>query len=155
MKKHLKKKKKPVSDTTRIAKRLYNKTERFQIDRKFRDKAEDFQRDRVIRNGRKTLGKRNLTFTWQDVVEKHGWITRCYLTGREINLAEASTYQFDHVIPLAQNGASTIDNLGICCREANAAKHDMTLSEALNLFKEILEYHNYEVTKKDTYALIE
>lgn len=63
--------------------------------RRLRMKTEDFQR---VRLGGKGLGKRELTFTWRDVVDKFGWETTCYLTGKPLNLREPRTYHFDHKI---------------------------------------------------------
>jgi 5-methylcytosine-specific restriction endonuclease McrA len=123
---------------------ILSKVQHFQ-DRKLKDKTEDFQRER---NGRGNLGRRTITFNWKDVIEKFGWETTCYLTGRKIDLKEPLTYQFDHVISKAKGGESTIDNLGICCRDANQAKHDMSVEELLSLCKEMLEYNGYEVKRK-------
>jgi 5-methylcytosine-specific restriction endonuclease McrA len=119
--------------------------ERIQWDRSIRDKTEDFQRERL---GKKGKGKRDLTFRWKDVIEKFGWETTCYLTGRKINLKEPKTYQFDHIVSISKGGSNTIDNLGICCRNANQAKHDMSVEEFLNLCKEILEHNGHVVEKK-------
>ena len=125
---------------------ILKKVENFQHDRKIGVKTEDFQRDRLVNSGKgPTLGKRHLTFRWQDVIEKFGWETTCYLTGRKINLRHPKTYQFDHVVPVAKGGSSTLDNLGICCRNANHAKYDMSVDEFLNLCKEVLEHHGYKM----------
>lgn len=125
-------------------KNLFNKVEFF--NRKIRDKTEDFQRDRVSIDGRTYLSKRDLTFTWQDVVEKFGWETTCYLTGALINLKETNTYHFDHIIPISKGGPSTIDNLGICICIANKAKSDLLKEELIDLCKSILEYNGYKIT---------
>lgn len=120
----------------------------FQYDRKVKDKTEDFQRERIVRNGKHKLGKRELTFTWRDVIKKFGWETECYLTGRKINLREPRTYQFDHITPVAKNGLNTLENLGILCKEANLAKSDLTVKELLGICKEILEHQGYKVLDK-------
>src|SRR4051812_44131753 len=66
---------------------ILNKVGHFQYDRRVKDKAEDFQRERTYRRREgSALGKRDLTFTWKDVIEKFGWETTCYLTGKKINL---------------------------------------------------------------------
>jgi CRISPR/Cas system Type II protein with McrA/HNH and RuvC-like nuclease domain len=84
---------------TVISKRVEN----FQKDRRLRDKTEDFQRERIKIDGVGTRrGKRNITFRWHDVIEKYGWETTCYLTGRPINLKEIETYEFDHIIPYSK-----------------------------------------------------
>lgn len=104
-------------------------------------KTEDFQR----REGHGPVGKRNIQFRWRDVIEKFGWNTSCYLTGRPVDLRETRAYEFDHKVPISKGGSNEFDNLGIACREANRAKSDMSLSEFLTLCKEVLEYHGYEV----------
>lgn len=126
---------------------ILKKVENFQIryNRKIKDKTEDFQRTRIRSNGKNKLGKRNLTFCWKDVIDKFSWETTCYLTGRKIDLKEPKTYHFDHVESVSKGGDNTIDNLGICCREANQAKHDMSVKELLELCKEILEHNGHQV----------
>lgn len=126
---------------------ILHKVANFQYDRKVKDKAEDFQRLRFQNKGKNRLGKRSITFTWRDVIDKFGWETTCYLTGRKINLREPRTYQFDHIVPVAKGGVSTIDNLGICCRNANQAKHDMSVDELVQLCKEVLEHNGYIVNR--------
>lgn len=106
-------------------------------------KSNNFQRERIRKRG----AKRKLirSFNWKDVIEKFGWETTCYLTGRRIDLKDPRTYHFDHINSIAKGGTSVISNLGICCREANQAKHDMSVKELLALCKEILEHNGYKV----------
>lgn len=125
---------------------ILKKVENFQFKR-IRDKSDDFQRERILVNGKNRLGKRTINFRWGDVIEKFGWQTKCYLTGETIDLKKTEMYQFDHIISLAKGGLSTLDNLGICLRDANQAKHDMSVEELLELCKKILEHHNYKVEK--------
>lgn len=128
---------------------ILRRVESFQYDRRLSVKTEDFQRERIKResDGKHRLGKRNLTFRWRDVINKFGWETICYLTGEPINLREPRTYHFDHIVPIAKGGVSTIDNLGICTRNANQAKHDMSKEELLVLCEKILKHHGYTVIK--------
>jgi len=126
---------------------ISKRVENFQYKRGLKDKAEDFQRDRVMRNGQMKLGQRTMTFTWREVIEKYGWETTCYLTGRPIDMREPGTYQFDHVVPYSRDGSRELENLGIACKAANQAKADMTVDEFLVLCKEVLENHGYKVTK--------
>jgi 5-methylcytosine-specific restriction endonuclease McrA len=108
----------------------------------FRGKTDDFQR----RNGKSKIGKRNITFKYEDVLNKFGWDTRCYLTGRPISLKETDTYHFDHMTPASAGGSDSLDNLGIACKQANQAKADMTVDQLLTLCKEILENHGHSVS---------
>lgn len=82
------------------------------------------------------------TFSTNDVLAKFGEHPRCYLTGEEIDIYEPRTYQFDHIIPRSRGGTNTLDNLGICTRQANLAKNDMTHDEFLNFCKKVVEYNS-------------
>jgi 5-methylcytosine-specific restriction endonuclease McrA len=110
--------------------------------KKLTDKTNDFQR----RDGHHN-GVRNITFTWKDLIEKFGNNPVCYLTGREINLQETSSYHFDHIVPATRGGSNNINNLGLAHKEANKAKSDMIVEEFLKLCKEVLEHHGYTVNK--------
>lgn len=100
------------------------------------------------KSGRKR-SKENIVenFHFQDVLDKFGDKTNCYLTGREINLHEPKTYQFDHIVPPTKGGENVLSNLGITCKDANLAKHVMLHEDFLSLCKEVLEHHGYVVKK--------
>lgn len=106
-----------------------------------RCKADDFQR----REGY-CLGKRKIVFTYDDVVAKFGMRSECYLTGRPIDLTQPKTYTFDHIVPAARGGSNDMSNLGLCCKDANSAKADMTQDEFLILCKEVLAHHGYTIS---------
>lgn len=122
---------------------ISQRVEGFQYDRRLKDKSGDFQRERL--RGKHLSGKRLMTFSWQDVIDKFGWNTTCYLTGRAINLREPHTYHFDHKIPVSKGGSLGIDNLGIVRRDANVAKSDMMIEDFILLCKEVLEFNGYQV----------
>jgi hypothetical protein len=116
-------------------------------------KSDDFQRDRKwvydpIRKKRKSGVHLTKNFGYKDILEKFGENTTCYLTGRPISLVEPKTYSFDHKIPPNKGGDNSIENLGITCREANYAKSDLLLDQFIELCKEILVHHGYEVKRK-------
>lgn len=121
------------------------RTEKYRKNHCVINKVENFQRSRFNVNGKRKLGERNIQFTWRDVIEKFGWKTQCYLTGREIDLHETTTYNFDHIIPFSKSNDSSINNLGITCVEANKGKSDLLISEFVNLCKEVLEHNGYTV----------
>lgn len=76
-----------------------------------------------------------------------GWQTKCYLTGRPIDLTK-DNYHFDHIQPLSRGGSCELENLGLTCPEANQSKTNLTLDEYIALCKEVLENFGYEVKKK-------
>jgi 5-methylcytosine-specific restriction endonuclease McrA len=88
-------------------------------------------------------------FNVEDIINKFGENTNCYLTGEPIEISQPSTYQFDHIIPVSRGGDNSLDNLGICTKQANQSKYDMTPDEFINLCKRVLEYNGYTVKKEN------
>lgn len=86
--------------------------------------------------------------TLDEVYNKYGTHTNCYLSGRFLDLNEGK-YHFDHIIPIAKGGTCNLDNLGITCPEANMAKSSMTIDELLLLCVDILKYNGYEIINKN------
>lgn len=103
-----------------------------------------FQKAERIGNKRRANKELIPTFTWQDIVEKFGINTNCYLTGVPINLLEDS-YSFDHIIPVSKNGKNSLDNLGICLKDVNMMKSDFSLGDFIDKCKKVLEYNGYIV----------
>lgn len=77
----------------------------------------------------KFFGGEMHNFSVQDVIDKFGESPVCYLTGEPIDISKRSTYHFDHLIPKSRGGTNTLDNLGICTKQANMAKGNMTVEE--------------------------
>lgn len=88
-----------------------------------------------------------LDFTVEDVINKIGECPSCYLTGQLLDLSKPSTYEFDHIIPKSRGGDNSLDNLGVCTKQANQSKRDMTPDEYINLCKQVLEHNGYHVSK--------
>jgi 5-methylcytosine-specific restriction endonuclease McrA len=84
-------------------------------------------------------------FTTEEVMQKIGEDPVCYLTGLPIDLSKPRSYHFDHIIPTSRGGSNDIDNLGICTKEANLSKRDLTPDEFINLCKLVLENNGYTV----------
>lgn len=84
------------------------------------------------------------TFNVNDIIDKFGDNPKCYLTGEEIDIHKPRTYEFDHIIPKSRGGTNTLDNLGICTKQANRAKNDMTPDEFVNLCKLVVK-HNTKI----------
>jgi 5-methylcytosine-specific restriction endonuclease McrA len=124
---------------------ILHKVDHFQSKR-LKDKAEDFQREK--QEGTFRRGKRDLVFSWHDVIEKYGWETTCYLTGRLIQLREPKTYHFDHLIPPGRGGDNSLENLRIACKAANVAKSDLLVEEFIELCIDVVRHHGYLVEKK-------
>lgn len=83
----------------------------------------------------------NPTITVEDIIGKFGDNPVCYLTGQPIDINKPRTYNFDHIIPVSRGGANTLDNLQICTKAANQAKHDMTRDEFINFCQLIVNYN--------------
>lgn len=95
-------------------------------------KVNNFQKDRKN-------GNMNKTFTVEDVINKFGENPKCYLTGESIDIYKPKTYSFDHIIPSSRGGDNSIDNLGICTKQANQAKSDMTKEEFIEFCKKVVK----------------
>lgn len=83
----------------------------------------------------------NIQITVDELLKKFGTKPKCYLTGQEIDIYQPKTYEFDHKTPRSRGGNNNIDNLGICIKNANRAKHDMTPDEFINLCKMVAKYN--------------
>jgi len=77
-------------------------------------------------------------FTMDELMEMIGDDPRCYLTGRPIDLTKSRSYQLDHKIPRSRGGDNSLENCGLCCREANMAKSDMTVDEFKKLCLDVV-----------------
>ena len=80
----------------------------------------------------------SIPYTSEDVINKIGSNPTCYLTGRKIDLNNTSSFTFDHRIPTVKGGTNDLDNLEICCTEANHAKAGLLLNDFYSLCEEIL-----------------
>jgi len=74
-------------------------------------------------------------------------VTKCYLSGREIDTSDVTKYQFDHIVPVSKGGESTFENLGVATPEANFAKGNLSVEEFIELCKDVLHNFGYKVIK--------
>ena len=79
----------------------------------------------------------HMKFSTQDVLDKWGETPTCYLTGAQLDLKNPTSFELDHIIPKCKGGLNTLDNLGICCPEANRAKNGMALDDFIALCKAV------------------
>jgi 5-methylcytosine-specific restriction endonuclease McrA len=93
-------------------------------------------------NGENIMNK----ITVDKLIERFSEYPKCYLTGKNININKPRTYHFDHKVPTSRGGTNTIENLGICTKEANQAKSDMTHDEFVEFCKSVLIHHGYIVS---------
>lgn len=136
-----------------LCKRINNFKSR-KIRNKKRFKCKDYKasfRTRVsnfVNNWKQHTMKNVNKFGYKEVLEYiGGWETKCYLTGRPIDLRK-DNYELDHVVPIAKGGSCELNNLKVVCKDANQSKHDMLLEDYLQLCKEVLENFGYTVEKK-------
>jgi CRISPR/Cas system Type II protein with McrA/HNH and RuvC-like nuclease domain len=88
-------------------------------------------------------------FGYKEALEHIGGLqTKCYLTGRAINIENSEEYELDHIIPVSKDGSCELTNMGIACVAANQAKKDLSVEEFIQLCKEVCENFGYEVKKK-------
>lgn len=96
------------------------------------------QKIHTFHKDRKTKEYQEIQFTVQDVISKFGENPKCYLTGKEINIYKPRTYQFDHIVPASKGGDNSLENLGICTRDANLAKGGMMLEDFYKLCEDVI-----------------
>lgn len=124
-----------------IRRRKYRKT----LNGILKRKKDNFS---FINGNRKSSGKRvSLTFSSKEFESKLTESSMCYLTGRRLDLLKPKTYQCDHITPVSKGGQSTLNNLGLACREANVAKGDLSLNDFIQLCREILIFQGFKVEK--------
>jgi hypothetical protein len=111
--------------------------------RALKSKVRDFQRGRI---GGGFTNVRINDFEENDVIEKLYENPKCYLTGRFIDPLETSSYHFDHITPISKGGTGELSNLGLTCKEANKAKGSLSVSEFIDLCKDVLINNGYQVS---------
>lgn len=84
----------------------------------------------------------NKNYTCNDVLKKIGQNPICYLTGKKIDLNKPETYHLDHIVPSSKGGTNDLDNLGICLKEANYAKGELSVKELYKLCEDILAWRD-------------
>lgn len=110
------------------------------LNRIFSDKLQTFCLK--VKYGEKIMEENKGKITLQELTEKIGDNPVCYLTGEPIDIYQPRTYNFDHIIPMAKGGKNTLDNLGICTRDANQSKSDMNLDEFYSMCEKVLAYRD-------------
>jgi 5-methylcytosine-specific restriction endonuclease McrA len=85
-------------------------------------------------------------FGTEELKERIKNVTHCELSGRPIDISDASSWQLDHKIPVSRGGQNTLDNVAILRPETNYAKHNMTNEELIELCKDILTHNGYKVS---------
>ncbi len=106
----------------------------------FRAKLKTFKKRNRKSRTHTIVNNISKNFTTKDVLNKFKENSVCYLTGTPIDLNKPETYHFDHIIPTSKGGTNDLSNLGICTREANYAKNDLSIEELKVLCKKIIKH---------------
>lgn len=80
----------------------------------------------------------NYMFSYKELKEHIGDDPKCYLTGKKIDLYDASSYSLDHIIPRSKGGDNSLKNCGLATREANQAKSDQNLEDFINFCQAVV-----------------
>jgi len=87
------------------------------------------------------------TFNVDDIINKFGVDTQCYLSGEKINLLNDVFYSFDHIISVSRDGNNTLENLGITHMIPNYMKGELSKDELIEWCIKILKHNGYTVNK--------
>jgi len=107
------------------------------------ERSRCFQR----RSGSKLIPRIEYNFTVDDVLAKFGEYPTCYLTGRKIDIKDSKNFSFDHIVPSTKGGDNSLDNLGLVSYDVNKMKNNLTVTEFIDICKEVLIYNGYKISK--------
>jgi len=116
----------------------------------FRTKIKTFKKRKRRNRTHAFVNNVSKNFSVKDVIKKIGPNPRCYLTGKKIDINKPDTYHFDHIIPTSKGGTNDLDNLGICTKQANYAKNDLSIKELYKLCEAILKWRDEKKSSKDS-----
>lgn len=93
-------------------------------------------------------GKQKM-FTTDEFIAKFNESPFCYITGRPIDINDTKNWNLDHIVPVSRGGDNSLENCGITCREANAAKNNMNYKEFVLFCQEVINHYNTHIGELD------
>lgn len=110
----------------------------------FRSKVKTYKRRAHKNRSHAIVNNVSKNFTAKDVIDKIGKSPTCYLTGDSIDLTKPDTYHFDHITATSKGGTNDLSNLGLCTKDANYAKGNLSIEELHDLCEKMLKHRDEE-----------
>ena len=84
-------------------------------------------------------------FTFEQFVKKLGEHPVCHITTCPINLLDIDSWVLDHIVPVSKGGDNSIDNCGLCLKDINSIKSNLTQDQFIKACKMTLEANGFKV----------
>lgn len=75
--------------------------------------------------------------------------SKCYLSGRPIDISDTRQWSLDHRNPKSRGGTNSINNMGVSSSIVNRSKQDMNVLEFIEMCIDVARNNGYVVYKKE------